>query len=103
MTPLSAFWHKTRRQYVPLTGTEWEARAKISDTMRRSLHRDGMVTAHSTSGRDRGETIYEITQAGIDAHCASLIWVTQHDRPHIHPPAPPVPHRPSRAGHILSP
>lgn len=73
MTPLSAFWHKTRKQYVPLTGSEWDARAKISDTMRRSLHRDGMVTAHSTSGRDRGETIYEITVEGIEMHRASMI------------------------------
>ena len=73
MTPLSAFWHKTRKQYVPLTVDEWEARAKITEGIRRSLHRDGMVVSSQTPGRERSATIYEITQAGIEAHRASLM------------------------------
>ena len=73
MTPLSAFWHRTRKQYVPLTTREWERKAAVTEGLRRSIHRAGHVIAMQTSGRDGRDTIYEITPAGIEAHRASLM------------------------------
>ena len=72
MTPLSAFWHKTRRQYVPLTGTEWEAKSNIKAGDRMVMRNAGLVTSTPIKLHDT-TTIYEITQAGIDAHRASLM------------------------------
>jgi len=73
MTPLSAFWHRTRKQYVPLTTGEWEHKASVTEGLRRSIHRAGHVIAKQVSGRDGNDTIYEITPAGIEAHRASLM------------------------------
>ena len=74
MTPLSAFWHKTRKQYVPLTGREWDRKAGITSGDRSTLSRSGMVFSKPTPlrGGDQ-DNIYEITPAGIEAHRASLM------------------------------
>lgn len=71
MTPLSAFWHRTRKQYVPLTGPEWDARANITSGSRVALRESGMVT--SNQPLHGGPVVYEITPAGIEAHRASLM------------------------------
>lgn len=73
MTPLSAFWHRTRKQYVPLTTSEWERKASVTGGLRRSIHRAGHVISTQASGRDDYEIIYEITPAGIEAHRASIM------------------------------
>lgn len=59
---LSAFWHRTRRQFVPLIGSEMEDRHGIGATTRASLCRAGLVKS-TTSYEDQ---IYEITEAGRD-------------------------------------
>lgn len=71
MNPLSAFWHRTRRQYVPLTGDEWERKASITTGNRIIMSKAGMVMSSQTS--NHGQFIYEITPAGIEAHRASIV------------------------------
>ena len=74
MTPLSAFWHRTRRQYVPLTSEEWDRRAGITISDRKRLSRAGMVDGKASPLRvGNQDTIYEITPAGIEAHRASIV------------------------------
>ena len=74
MTPLSAFWHKTRKQYVPLTAREWDRKAGITSGDRNTLSRSGMVSSKPSPirGGDQ-DNIYEITPAGIEAHRASIV------------------------------
>jgi len=72
MTPLSAFWHKTRRQYVPLTAREWEAKSGVTRGERHQLSSAGLVSGLQTSG-DFHDTIYELTAAGVEAHRDSIV------------------------------
>ena len=67
MNPISAFWHRTRGVYVPLTADEWDRKSKIGISERIKLGNSGMVYGAQTS---YGPVVYEITTAGIAAHKA---------------------------------
>jgi hypothetical protein len=61
---LTAFWHKGRKVFVPLTGEEFDMRAGINQPDRTSLQSQGLV-ASTRKGIGRGlVTTYEITEAG---------------------------------------
>jgi hypothetical protein len=65
--PLQAFWHRSRKCYVPLTTEEWARRAKVSRSEQRSLERQGFTAEERTSGHGgrADDVICEITPAGI--------------------------------------
>lgn len=67
---LRAFWHRSRRTYVPLLPHEIEARVQpISPAaLKRGIQQlaaDGLIKGRRTKQNDIG-TYYEITEAGRD-------------------------------------
>ena len=63
---LQAFWHRTRKEFVPLTGDELTIRSRVGIEHRAKALRVGLITVESKKqGNENHLYIYEITKLGI--------------------------------------
>lgn len=76
MTPiLAAFWHRTRREFVPMTAEDLSIKTKRNHNLivadMRKMQADGSVIA--SNYREKGKTIYELPKFMQDQVLAGVI------------------------------
>jgi len=76
MTITSAFWHRTRREFTPMTADDLANRTKLGiDAIAYQL-RHAMDAGHVTSTRSNGthqRTVYSLTDAGRASVMAGMV------------------------------
>ena len=62
--PLEAFWHRSRKTFVPLTADEWTRKAGVCPATKRDLAARGLAENRTERFGQQKFSVWEITAEG---------------------------------------